>query len=135
MADIRSRAAVRLDHMELRLAHFAIVDMCSAFEAEFGRRLGTAIGDVRKAAEQLPGRGPFAAVRVRLVREEASFGSLDSMFALIDGLVSPATFSKLKRLRNQRNAVAHGGNLDEPLEIGPEEARDLLVEVAKVLWP
>lgn len=133
-AEARRKAAEKFDQMQVRLGHFAILDLCAAFEAEFVRRMGTAIGEARTAVRKNYKLPVFSQVKERLVRERSSFNTLDSMFMLLEGQVSIETYERLTALRKQRNHSAHGVGLDQPPAISPADARDLLNEAAAELW-
>ena len=58
------------------VTHLAILDLAAAFESLFAARLGTALGEARRAMREHYDLPVLRAVRERLIREADDFGGL-----------------------------------------------------------
>ena len=74
------------------------------------------------------------ALRERLVRDGRTFDSLASIFLVLEGLVPSQMYAELTTVREERNRVAHGTNLGQPLKVTVERTQELLSELIDAIW-
>ena len=130
----RSRLEAAFDEMGRQVDRSSILELCTAFEDAFRRRVTTAVGEARRVVDAHYDIRALWSLRRRLLREPESFDSLASIFGAIDGLISSELATGLRRLQVQRNRIAHQPLSDEPSDFPVGDVRDLLNEVIEIIW-
>ena len=120
--------------LEGLVSHLAILDMAAAFEKYFRERLNTAIGEARKVVRERYRSGmPLYAHREGLVRDAEDFQALVGIEQLIGGRISAEVHGAGEMIRKNRNAFAHGTDLQHPPTITIERAWETLNEIIEIL--
>lgn len=121
--------ATTFDQLQRRIEHFCLLDMCSAFENYVRSRIETSIGEVRRVTKEHYSVPILKEVRIRLVREAKNFDSLQSIFLLVQGHFPADRIPQLETVRQERNHLAHGSDLNYSLQLPLTTVQALLNEV------
>jgi hypothetical protein len=130
----RRKLQIIFDEMQQSIEYLGFLEVCAAFEDAFRKRAATAVGEVRRVVDQHYELNVLNGLKARFVREPLSFESLASIFAFLDGLVSTDMGNALKLIREERNRIAHGSDLQQPIRVTVREAADLLNELIAQFW-
>lgn len=132
-ADAARKIAAAFEELAHLVNHLAILDMAAALETLFKARLGTAIGEGRRAMREHYEISTLWAAREHLIREATDFAGLRDIEAFLGGHLSEAVRADLGSIRAARNRFAHGTDIRQPPAITSDAARDTLAEVASWL--
>jgi hypothetical protein len=129
----KKKLELAFDEMTLLIECLGFLDICCTFEDAFRRRVGTALGEARRAVDSHYNLSQFKEFRRKLLRDSADFDSLAAIISASESLLSPQVVKSLGILRGGRNSVAHGSGWKQPLPLTVEQARDLLIGLAAEL--
>lgn len=109
--DRNAALATHFDGIEAALADAFLLRLVAAFEAASFVRLGTCVGEARKALDGgLPDGTPFARAAAKLVANRSDGMNLADLARLCRSYPTVDSDS-VEALRLHRNYVAHGGRL------------------------
>lgn len=130
----RTKLTDAFGDMRLRIDYLGFLDLCASFEDTFRRRVATAVGEARKNIREHYNVPVLRALRERLVRDGRTFDLLASIFLVTEGLVPAQMYAELTTVREERNRVAHGTSLGQPLKVTVERTQELLSELIDAIW-
>lgn len=133
-SDAKAKIIQRLDYTRDRVAELALVDMCAAFENDCRKRIPTAIGEARRVLDKHYNVRTMSQLRKQLVRQAEDFGTLETIFRLVEPYMSSESAVRLRSLRDARNRAAHCSASLRSLPLQLEDARDLLNNVLALIF-
>lgn len=127
--DERKQLEDAFEELAYIVDYLAVIDLCAVFESEFRAKLGTAIGEARRAVEKQYKIALFSKIKEKLVHDTNDFQSLAEIITLVEGAIGQTASDQLKVLQETRNRVTHGSVEAGTIKVTADEAHTWLVDL------